>query len=247
MDPILIHATTGGSANFSRQQIAANNLANINTPGFKADLFQAELLTIKNEYSNMSAQTYVVQKANGINTTPGDIVHTGNDLDVAIDGDAWMVVKDSKGVEAYTRGGTLRLNAQGQLTTASGKPIMGNGGAIAIPPSRSIEIGSDGTISAVPIDGDGKALAVLDRIKLVKLDKTNIVKNEEGLLLLKKGSPTPADNSVKIVQHAIEGSNVNAIDQMVGMISSGRDFESQMKLLSTADDNAQRLAQLLQD
>lgn len=247
MDPILIHATTGGSANFNRQQIAANNLANINTPGFKADLFQAELLTLKHDNSNSSAQTFVVQKANGINTTPGDIVHTGNDLDVAIDGDAWMTVKDAKGGQAYTRGGTLRLNAQGQLTTASGKPIIGNGGTIAIPPSRSIVIGADGTISAVPLDGDGKALAVLDRIKLVKLDKANIVKNEEGLLQLKQGSPTPADNSVKIIQGAIEGSNVNAIDQMVGMISSGRDFESQMKLLSTADDNAQRLAQLLQD
>lgn len=240
MDSVLFHANSGGDLNFSRQQIAANNLANINTPGFKADLFQAEM----GSFSNLS---YVAQKPNGIDTSSGSIIQTGNPLDVAIDGDAWLAVKDSKGQEAYSRGGTLRIDAQGQLVTAGGKPVMGNGGAIAIPPSKSIEIGTDGTISVVPLDGDGISLAVLDRIKMVKLDKNNMVKNDEGLIKLKQGKGTPADISVKLIQHAIEGSNVNAIDQMVGMISSGRDFESQMKLLSTADDNAQKLSQLLHD
>jgi len=139
----------------------------------------------------------------------------------------------------------LRLDANGLLTTATGKPVLGDGGPISIPPAQSIEVGTDGTISIIPLEGDTKTLAVLDRIKLVHLDKNNVVKNEDGLLQLKQGKNAPADASIKLVKGALEGSNVNAIDQMVSMISAGREFESQMKILSTVDENGQKLAQLL--
>ncbi|CZI08858.1 TPA: flagellar basal-body rod protein FlgF [Legionella pneumophila] len=248
MEPILYNAISGGRSDFKRQEIIANNLANINTPGFKADLYQAQTMYMNNANGNnqFSAHSFVTQNANGVDTSPGEIITTGRDLDVAIDGDGWMAVQDSQGREAYTRGGSLRLNPNGQLITASGKVVLGDGGPISIPPAQSIEIGSDGTISIVPLEGDVKSLAILDRIKLVTLDRNNIYKNDEGLIQLKSGAAT-ANSNIKLQSGALEGSNVNAIDQMVAMISAGREFDAQMKLLSTVDDNGQKLAQLLQE
>lgn len=248
MEPILYNSISGGRSDFKRQEIIANNLANINTPGFKADLYQAQTMYMNNANGNnqFSAHSFITQNANGIDTSPGEIITTGRDLDVAIDGDGWIAVQDSQGREAYTRGGSLRLNPNGQLITASGKVVLGDGGPISIPPAQSIEIGSDGTISIVPLEGDVKSLAILDRIKLVTLDRNNIYKNDEGLIQLKSGAAT-ANSNIKLQSGALEGSNVNAIDQMVAMISAGREFDAQMKLLSTVDDNGQKLAQLLQE
>ncbi|HAU0180616.1 TPA: flagellar basal-body rod protein FlgF [Legionella pneumophila] len=248
MEPILYNSISGSRSDFKRQEIIANNLANINTPGFKADLYQAQTMYMNNAngMNQFSAHSFITQNANGIDTSPGEIITTGRDLDVAIDGDGWMAVQDSQGREAYTRGGSLRLNPNGQLITASGKVVLGDGGPISIPPAQSIEIGSDGTISIVPLEGDVKSLAILDRIKLVTLDRNNIYKNDEGLIQLKSGAAT-ANSNIKLQSGALEGSNVNAIDQMVAMISAGREFDAQMKLLSTVDDNGQKLAQLLQE
>ncbi|HAT7920880.1 TPA: flagellar basal-body rod protein FlgF [Legionella pneumophila] len=248
MEPILYNSISGGRSDFKRQEIIANNLANINTPGFKADLYQAQTMYMNNANGNnqFSAHSFITQNANGVDISPGEIITTGRDLDVAIDGDGWIAVQDSQGREAYTRGGSLRLNPNGQLITASGKVVLGDGGLISIPPAQSIEIGSDGTISIVPLEGDVKSLAILDRIKLVTLDRNNIYKNDEGLIQLKSGAAT-ANSNIKLQSGALEGSNVNAIDQMVAMISAGREFDAQMKLLSTVDDNGQKLAQLLQE
>ncbi|HAT1882075.1 TPA: flagellar basal-body rod protein FlgF [Legionella pneumophila] len=248
MEPILYNAISGGRSDFKRQEIIANNLANINTPGFKADLYQAQTMYMNNANGNnqFSVHSFITQNANGVDTSPGELITTGRDLDVAIDGEGWMAVQDSQGREAYTRGGSLRLNPNGQLITASGKVVLGDGGPISIPPAQSIEIGLDGTISIVPLEGDAKSLAILDRIKLVTLDRNNIYKNDEGLIQLKSGAAI-ANSNIKLQSGALEGSNVKAIDQMVAMISAGREFDAQMKLLSTVDDNGQKLAQLLQE
>lgn len=247
MEPILYNSTIGGRTDFKKQAITANNLANINTPGFKADLYQAQTMymTDAKGKTDPSGHSFVVQNPNGIDLTPGEIMTTGRDLDLAIDGEGWMAVRDNQGKEGYVRGGSLRLDANGRLTTASGKPVVGDGGPISIPPAQSIHIGTDGTISIVPLEGDSKTLAVLDRIKLVTLDKNNIFKNEEGLIQLKQGGKAPGDARVKVVSGALEGSNVKAIDQMVSMINSGREFDAHMKILSTVDDNSQKLAQVL--
>jgi flagellar basal-body rod protein FlgF len=249
MEPILYKAIIGGRADFDRQAMIANNLANVNTPGFKADLYQAQTMYMAgpNGMNDLQTQSIIMQTANGVDTSPGEIIPTGRDLDVAIDGDGWMAVQSSDGQEAYTRGGSLRLDVNGQLITASGRPVLGDGGPISIPPAKSIEIGTDGTITVVPLDGDVKSLAILDRIKLVKLDKTNVFKNDEGLIQSKSGGGATPDSNIRILSGAIEGSNVKAIDQMVEMISAGREFEAHMKILSTVDDNGQKLAQLLQD
>lgn len=243
MEPILYNATGGGKANFNKQALIANNLANANTPGFKADLYQAQTMYM----NDSNGQSFNVQAPNGLDLSPGELITTGRDLDVAVDGNGWIAMKDTHGREVYSRAGSMRVNVNGQLITASGKAVLGDGGPISIPPAKSIEIGSDGTISIVPMDGDANSLAVLDRIKLVTLDKNNVVKNDEGMIQLKQGAKPPvADASIKLVNGALEGSNVKAVDQMVQMIGAGREFDAQMKILTSVDDLSQKLAQVLQ-
>lgn len=247
MDPTLYNAINAGRAGFKRQEILANNLANVNTPGFKADLYTAQTMYMQNGINNANGQSYGVQTANGIDLTPGEIMTTGRDLDVAIDGNGFLAVRDSKGGESYTRAGSLHIDVNGQLLTASGKSVLGDGGPISIPPSKSIEIAPDGTISVVTLEGDVKSLAVLDRLKLVSLDKNSVVKGDDGSLRLKSGGSAKPDTSIRVLSGAVEGSNVKAVEEMVGMISAGREFEAHMKILSTVDDNAQRLASILHD
>lgn len=247
MDPIIYNAASGGQIGFRRQEIIANNLANVSTPGFKADMYQAQTM-----YANMggsdSGPAFAVQNPSVADLSPGEIMTTGRNLDIAIQGNGWFAVNNSQGKEAYTKAGNLRLDVNGILTTASGHPLLGNGGPISIPPAQSIDIGADGTITVVPLGGDPKSATILDRIKLVTLDKNNIIKNSEGLFQLKNGGiPTAADGSVKVKSGAIEGSNVNAIDQMVEMITSGREYDANMKVMSTMEDNLQKLAQVLQE
>lgn len=247
MEPVLYNASNSGRSSFDKQAIIANNLANINTNGFKADLYHAQTM-YAGTGGNANNMTFNVQTSNGIDLSPGELKTTGRDLDIAIDGGGWMALKDTKGREVYSRGGSLQVKANGQLMTASGKAVLGDGGPISIPPAKSVEIAADGTVSIIPLDGDVRGVAVIDRIRLVKLDKANVVKNEEGMIQVRDGSKPPAaDTSVKLIKGALEGSNVKAVDQMVEMISAGREFDAHMKLLSTIDDNSQKLAQLLHE
>lgn len=105
----------------------------MNTPGFKADLYQAQTL-----YANMGGSndktSFTIQNSNSLDLSPGDIITTGRNLDIAIEGNGWFAVSSTQGKEAYTKAGNLRLDANGMLTTASGHPVLGNGGPISIPP-----------------------------------------------------------------------------------------------------------------
>lgn len=248
MDPILYSVVDGGSNDLIRQEVIANNLANLNTSGFKANLYEAQTWyqNSANGQNLTNGGTYIVQYPNGVDMSPGALITTGRPLDVAVSGNGWLAIQGPNG-EAYTKGGSLKIDANGQLMTASGQAVLGDGGAISIPPAQSVEIGSDGTITIVPLDGDSRTVAILDRLKLVTLDVNNAVKNADGSLQLRGGGAAPVDETIQIVGGALEGSNVNAVDQMVEMISAGRDFDAQMKILSIVDDDAQKLAQVLQD
>ncbi|WP_131751153.1 flagellar basal-body rod protein FlgF [Legionella erythra] len=245
MEPILYNAMHGSQVNFDRQNVTANNLANANTPGFKADLFQAESMFVVGPA--IIDQALPIEEANGTNFSQGGIMTTGRDLDVAIQGpDGWFSVQDAQKKEAYTRAGDFHLTSTGMLVTASGLPVLGDGGPISIPPAKSINIGNDGTISIVPLDGDPREVSVIDRLKVVKIEPKNLTKGLDGLMHLPGGAAVP-DPAIRVVNGALEGSNVNAVTEMVNMIAAGREFEAQLKVMQTVDENAQRLAQLLQE
>lgn len=247
MDPILYTAVDGGTNDLVRQDIIANNLANINTPGFKADLYQAQTmyLTDQNGLVQNNSPSFIVEMPSTVDTTPGEIVTTGRPLDVAVSGNGYLAIQGADG-EVYTRGGSFHLDAEGQLLTASGQPVIGEGGPIAIPPARKIEIGSDGTISVVPLEGDSKTLAVIDRIKTVSLNAGQFTRGLDGSLRLNQGGVADQDTNIQVVSGALEGSNVSAVEQMVQMISANRDFDAQMKIIATVETDADKLAQVLQ-
>lgn len=247
MDPVLYSAVGGGTNDLVRQDIIANNLANVNTPGFKADLYQAQTmyLTDKNGQVTNDSPTYIVEMPSTVDTSPGELMTTGRPLDIAVTGNGYLAVQGAEG-EVYTRGGSFQIDAEGQLITPSGKAVMGEGGPIAIPPGRSIEIGSDGTISVVLVEGGSKTLAIVDRIKTVTINSNQISRTAEGFLRLNQGGIADFDPTVQVVSGALEGSNVKAVEQMVQMISANRDFDAQMKIISTVDTNAEKLAQILQ-
>src|SRR5690606_33060913 len=129
-----------------------------------------------------TAEAFVVEGENGTNFTDGELIATGRDLDVAVQGGGWFAVQGADGKEAYTRAGDFHLTENGMLVTAGNKPVLGDGGPISIPPAQRIEIGNDGTISIVPLDGDPNALAVIERLKLVKPDSKDLIKGADGLM-----------------------------------------------------------------
>lgn len=244
MDPVLYNAAIGGSQSFRRQGVIANNLANAGTPGFRSDLYEAQTMYAQGGVSY--GRAFTAESPNSFDAAGGDLTPTGRNLDIAPNEDAWFAVRGSNG-EAYTKAGSLKVDVNGQLVTSSGKVVLGSRGPISIPPAQTIDIGKDGTISIIPLGGDARTPNVVDRIKMVKLDKAQIYKNAEGMFQLKSGGSAPVDSTASLVSGTLEGSNVQPIEQMVAMITAGRDFETHMNVMSTVSDNAQKLAQILHD
>jgi flagellar basal-body rod protein FlgF len=175
----------------------------------------------------------------------GPMMATGRPLDVAVQGAGWITIETADGQEAYTRAGNLQINANGQLQTASGLNVLGDGGPIGIPPDNSITISPDGTISTVPLFGTPNNVNVVGRIKLVNPPENELIRGDDGLFRIKGGTPANMDEKVKLASETLEGSNVNPVDSMVNMISLARQFEMQIKMLQTADANANKASQIL--
>ncbi|MDO6460409.1 flagellar basal-body rod protein FlgF [Granulosicoccaceae sp. 1_MG-2023] len=244
MDKMIYLAMSGAKETMLRQASNNHNLANLNTTGFKADLDSLSAAPVYGP--GHPGRVYVQDESVGADLAGGEIITTGRALDVAVNGDGFIAVQDRDGSEGYTRAGELRVNAFGLLENGAGYPVMGNGGPIAVPPFESIEIGADGTISIKPAGADAGTLAVVDRIKLVNPDPADISKGETGLFHLADGAEAENDASVQLVSGALEGSNVNAVEAMVKMIELARQYEMQIKTMSTAEENDQAASKLLQ-
>ncbi len=245
MDRMLYLAMNSAKQTMLAQATTTNNLANVSTTGFKADLEQFRSMPVYGQ--GMPSRVYAMSERPGVDFKPGPIATTGRDLDMAIQGEGWLAVQSPDGSEAYTRAGDLRLDANGLLTTGAGHPVLGNNGApIVIPPADTIQIGDDGTISIRPVGQAPNVLAEVERIKLVNPEAVSLTKGEDGLIRLKEGGIAPADASVKLISGALEGSNVSSVDAMVKMIELQRQYEMQVKMMSTAKDNDAASNKLLQ-
>lgn len=241
MDRLIYTAMSGARSLIQRQENLSQNLANVSTPGYRAETFALRAVPA----GTGPARAFAQETATGSDFTPGPIQRTGRALDVAIEGRGWIAVQGRDGNEAYTRSGSLRLDPNGMLQTASGLPVMGEGGPLVVPADTTVEIAKDGTVSAIPNSGSRSAVVMVGRIKLANAEDAAFVRGEDGLFRTRNGQPAEADPAVTLAPGAIEGSNVNPVEAMVGMISAARSFETQMKLLSTAEANARAASQLL--
>lgn len=243
MDRLIYTAMTGAKHVFMQQAGTANNLANASTVGFKAQEHRFRAVPVLGE--GMPTRAFVVDASVSDVFEQGPLMFTGNNLDVAVQGKGWIALQMPDGSEAYTRAGGLQVDVTGILQTKAGHTVAGDGGAINIPPDNNIEIGADGTVSVIATFGTPNNVNALGRIKLVNPPEGDLVRGADGLFRLRSGQPAPADENVRLAAGALEGSNVNVTDAMVNLISLSRQFEMQIKMLQTADTNAQRADQLL--
>jgi len=243
MDRLIYTAMTGASQAFMRQAGVANNLANASTTGFRA--MEHRFRAVPVQGPGAPTRSFVVDASVANVFDQGPLMATGRPLDVAVQGAGWIAVEGANGTEAYTRAGNLQVNVNGQLQTASGLNVLGDGGPIAIPPDNNITISPDGTVSAVPLFGTPNNVNVVGRIKLVNPPENQLVRGDDGLFRVPGGAPAEVDENVKLAAATLEGSNVNPVDSMVSMISLARQFETQIKMLQTADANAAKAGQIL--
>nr|WP_314544430.1 flagellar basal-body rod protein FlgF [uncultured Massilia sp.] len=243
MDRLIYTAASGAKHILEKQATTSNNLANVSTTGFRAQLDSFRAVPVQSE--GMPTRAFVVDNTVGADFSAGAIQVTGRDLDVAVKGSGWIAVQNPDGSEAYTRNGAFQVSPNGLLQTSGGQTVAGEGGPITIPPDVTISVGADGTIATMPTTDRPAASTVLGRIKLVNPNQADLVRGDDGLFRLKDGSAAQADASVTVTGGALEGSNVSAVEAMVDMISLGRSFETQMSLLKNAENNAAKAAQIL--
>lgn len=243
MDRLIYTAMTGAKHVFMQQAGTANNLANASTVGFKAQEHRFRAVPVLGD--GMPTRAFVVDASVSDVMDEGPLMFTGRNLDVAINGRGWLAVQLPDGSEAYTRAGSLDVDVTGLLQTKSGHTVMGDGGPLNIPPDNTIEIAPDGTVSVVPTFGTPNNANAIGRIKMVNPPEADMVRGADGLFRMRDNQPAPTDDRVKLTSGTLEGSNVNVTDAMVNLISLSRQFEMQIKMLQTADTNAQRADQLL--
>ena len=243
MDEMIYVAMTGAKQTEFAQAINTNNLANVSTTGFRADLHAFSSVPV--EGPGVGARVNAVVDAYRTDFAPGAILNTGRDLDIAIRGEGFIAVQADDGSEAYTRAGKLRVGAGGLLETASGHLVIGDGGPVAIPPSISVTVGGDGTLSIQAVGSGPETLSVVDRIKLVKPDPQSVFKGVDGLFYTDSADEA-ADASVTVQAGALEQSNVNVARTLVDMIELARQYEMQINVIKTSEENADAAAQLMQ-
>ncbi|MCL5042334.1 MAG: flagellar basal-body rod protein FlgF [Gammaproteobacteria bacterium] len=244
MDKSLYISMSGASQNMLGQRAHANNLANVATTGFRRDFEQARSMPVYGE--TMPTRAYAMSERPGTDLSSGTLIQTGRDLDIAVERDGWIAVQAPDGTEAYTRAGSLHITEFGQLVTGNGLAVLGNGGPVAIPPADKVEIGVDGTISVQALGEGPNVLAEVDRIKLVNPEQQTMVKGLDGLMRVEGEVEQDPDGNVRIVTGFLEGSNVNAVEEMTAMLSLARQFELHIKMMRTAEENAQVTDRLLQ-
>lgn len=244
MDRLVYLAMSGAKSMLDRQAQVAHNLANASTAGYRAETAAFRALPVIGPGAGTRA--FVAESSTGTDFSLGAMRETGRVFDVAVDGKGFLAVRGADGREAYTRDGSLQLGPGGLLQTRNGLNVLTDGGTtIAIPPDNTITIGRDGTVSAIPLVGVPNTSTVLGRIKLVNPDEKSLQRGADGLFRTQNGRPAPADARVFLASGMLEGSNVNAVESIVSIISLSRQFDTQVRLMQAADQNARGLSPLL--
>ncbi len=234
MDRLIHTSLSAMRGAMARQTTIANNLANANTVGFRAEVASQRPLWLRGgEFQGRAPASEEVVNAD---MKAGALVQTGRDLDVAMQGDSMLAVQADDGEEAYTRRGDLMIAPSGLLTTGDGVPVLGDGGLLTLPPADKIMVAADGKISIVPEGGDPTQMQEVGQLKITSPKGSEIVKGLDGLFRVRGGGTLPSDPDARVTQGALEQSNVNTSDALVQMIEASRSWETQIKLLTTAKE-----------
>lgn len=243
MDRALYIAMTGATQTMRAQTANNNNIANANTTGFRAEL--TALMPVSVQGPGMPTRVNALAATGGWDSTAGGVIQTGNPLDVALRENNWLAVQAPDGAEAYTRAGDLRVNALGQLSNAAGHVVMGDAGPVSVPPHATITIAGDGTLSIVPLGQGPETQASVGRLRVVEAKPEQLQRGDDGLMRAKPGEKlNPAAGEV-LFSGALESSNVNLAGSMVNMIELARQFELQVKMMKTVEDNASAASTLV--
>jgi flagellar basal-body rod protein FlgF/flagellar basal-body rod protein FlgG len=223
-----------------QMDVVANNVANVNTNGFKADrsLFAEHLMPGAREDNFVGrdrALSFVHDRHSFRDFSQGASEQTKNPLDVAIDGSGFLVVQTPAG-ERYTRDGGLQINNQGQLVTAAGNPVLGTAGPIVFQPTdHDIAIATDGNVTVV--DGPDRTDSVRGKLRLVSFAQAQqLLKEGSNLYSAGEGSAPQADTASRVRQGFIEKSNVNSVAEMSRMIEVTRTYTQISALLQQQSD-----------
>jgi flagellar basal-body rod protein FlgF len=244
MDRLIYTSLTAMRGSQARQTAIANNLANAQTPGFRADMAEAQALWLNG--SGLDARAMSSEEVLGADMRAGTVTATGRDLDIAVQGDALLVVQAKDGSEAYTRRGDLQVSPSGLLTTGDGHPVQGGQGPVTIPPADAVTIDVEGRVWIVPAGGDAENPQEVDRIRLATPTGSDIAKGLDGLFRVKGDGILPDDPEARLITRSIEGSNVAATTALVDMIEASRSWDTQLKLVSDARDMDSATANLMQ-
>ena len=224
-------AVSGGAAQEVWLEKVSNNLANVNTVGYKGDhpAFESLLVNSGDGGGSREVTTPVslVGIEQGVDLSQGPIVQTGNSLDLAIEGEGFFVVDTLQGTR-YTRSGNFTINSDGVLATAGGFPVMGTGGALAIS-GENLVVSEDGTLILDSND--------IGSLKLVKVDDNRkLIKEGGNLFSLAEGGVETSVEEARVIQGAVETSNVNVVAEMTMLINISRAYEAYQKVIHAMDE-----------
>lgn len=234
MDRLIWTAVSGMNASMARQRAIASNMANAQTPGFRAEIMAHSPLTI--EARTIEVRAFNAAEVLGADMNQGAMIATGRALDVAVAGEGLIAVQASDGSEAYTRRGDLTLSPSGLLITGDGIPVLGDGGPVVIPPGAKISVAPDGAVLAAnPADPTAPPVQI-DRIKLASWRGSRIAKGLDGLFRVREGGVLPADPEARLIPETLEQSNVKPSQVLVEMVEAQRLFDMRTKLVATAKE-----------
>lgn len=239
-------AAAGMSAEMARQEVLANNLANVNTSGFKQDMavFRTRLdKTVYRVEAQGGARAGVpnVQKMGDLSSGvyldevatrygQGNLLQTDEPLDLALSGEGFFVIQAENGEELLSRGGSFKRDADGFLADDSGRRVLGEAGPIRLAAQGKVKVGQDGVVSQGP--------AGVGKLRLVKVERpeATIEKRGETAWRLKDAAAVVGGGRPEVLQGYLEASNVNPVREMVEMITVQRAYEASQRMISAQDE-----------
>lgn len=244
MDRSLYIAMSGAKESSLSLAATSNNLANANTTGFKSDFNQFRAMLVAGP--GHDSRAYALSERPGTDLSAGPMDYTGRDMDVAVGNEDWLMVRTPAGDDALVKTASLQIKPDGSLVDIHGNPMIGVDGPIVIPPAEKVDIGTDGTISIVPLGQTAQNLEIVGQLRIVRANDSSPKQMEKGLDGFLRSKAGVTDNlDGRLMSGVLERSNVNTVQSLVDMISLQRKYEMQVKMMNTTNKNEQTNNQLL--